>query len=59
MIVSERGLVVILFILQCLEITLGNDHYGTYVGDFQNRFHGIAGEVYAVDSRTLFIKGFR
>lgn len=36
-----------------------NDYYGTYVGDFKNRFHGISGEVYAVDSRTLFIKGFR
>lgn len=35
-----------------------NDYYGTYVGDFKNRFHGISGEVYAVDSRTLFIKGF-
>ena len=36
-----------------------NDYYGTYVGDFKNRFHGISGEVYAVDSRTLFIKDFR
>merc|ERR1712241_1314433 len=35
-----------------------NDYYGTYVGDFKNRFHGISGEVYAVDSRTLFIKDF-
>ena len=53
------SLVGILFTLQSLSPVLGNDYYGTYVGDFQNRFHGIAGEVYAVDSRTLFIKGFR
>ena len=36
-----------------------NEYYGTYVGDFKNRFHGISGEVYAVDSRTIFIKDFR
>ena len=33
-------------------------YYGNYVGDFVDRFHGIKGEVYAVDSRTVFIKGF-
>ena len=56
MILSLAG---VLVTLQSLNSVLGNDYYGTYVGDFQNRFHGIAGEVYAVDSRTLFIKGFR
>ena len=59
MILSDRTTVGILFLLQCLELTLASDYYGTYVGDFQNRFHGVAGEVYAVDSRTLFIRGFR
>ena len=39
--------------------TLANDYYGTFVGEFKNRFHGVKGEVFAVDSRTLFIKGFR
>ena len=34
------------------------NYYGTLVGEFNNRFHGIKGKVYAVDSRTLFIKGF-
>ena len=48
------------FIFHCLRSVLANnDYYGTYVGDFQNRFHGVSGEVYAVDSRTLFIKDFR
>ena len=59
MMLSVRSSVGSLFILQCLQLTLGSDYYGTYVGDFQNRFHGVAGEVYAVDSRTLFIRGFR
>lgn len=33
-------------------------YYGNYIGDFVDRFHGVKGQVYAVDSRTLFIKGF-
>lgn len=36
----------------------GNKYYGKFVGNFNNRFHGIQGEVFAVDSRTLFIKNF-
>ncbi|TRY81057.1 hypothetical protein TCAL_09448 [Tigriopus californicus] len=35
-----------------------NDYYGNLIGSFTNRFHGITGDVYTVDSRTLFIKGF-
>ena len=31
-------------------------YYGTEIGDFANRFHNIKGKVYAVDSRTIFIK---
>ena len=31
-------------------------YYGAKINDFSNRFHNIKGEVYAVDSRTLFIK---
>ena len=48
-----------LCISHCLDCVFGNDYFGTYVGDFKNRFHGVSGEVYAVDSRTLFIKDFR
>lgn len=33
-------------------------HYGTYIGEFKDRFHDVNGQVYAVDSRTIFIKGF-
>ena len=31
-------------------------YYGTLIGDFANRFHNVKGKVYAVDSRTIFIK---
>jgi len=54
----ELQSVLILFISHGLRYSLANDYYGTYVGDFNNRFHGVSGEVYAVDSRTLFIKDF-
>jgi len=33
-------------------------YYGAKVGDFANRFHNVKGQVYAVDSRTIFIKNF-
>ena len=51
----------LLFIILITIITIAatNDYYGEYIGDFQNRFHGVSGEVYAVDSRTIFIKEFR
>lgn len=29
-----------------------------FAGKFANRFHDVEGDVYAVDSRTIFIKGF-
>ena len=31
-------------------------YYGSKVADFANRFHNVKGQVYAVDSRTIFIK---
>ena len=48
-----------LVLLSLAAAATANDYYGTFIGEFQSRFHGVAGEVYAVDSRTLFIKGFR
>ena len=36
----------------------GDKYYGAFVGNFEDRFHGIKGEVFAVDSTTLFIKNF-
>lgn len=44
--------------ISCQHVAKANDYYGTLVGSFNNRFHGITGDVYAVDSRTLYIRGF-
>ena len=65
----------VLFLLfAALTPSRANDYYGEFIGDFKNRlqknssffiaqmlarFHGVTGEVYAVDSRTIYIKGFR
>ncbi|XP_023337627.1 protein Skeletor, isoforms B/C [Eurytemora carolleeae] len=47
-----------ILLLWMLDLVSANDYFGTYVADFQTRFHGVAGEVFAVDSRTIFIRGF-
>ncbi|KAG1701742.1 Protein Skeletor, isoforms B/C [Nymphon striatum] len=31
---------------------------GEYIGSFKNLVHGIAGDIYALDNKRLFIKGF-
>ena len=51
--------VAVVVLLVTVGVTRANDYYGTFIGDFKPRFHGVAGEVYAVDSRTIFVKGFR
>ncbi|XP_054722011.1 protein Skeletor, isoforms B/C-like [Uloborus diversus] len=33
-------------------------YYGARIGKFSTHFHDVRGEVYAVDDKTLFIKGF-
>ena len=55
----ELSYILMVLISLFIEQGLFDDYYGTFVGEFKNRFHGISGEVYAVDSRTLFIKDFR
>ena len=46
-----------LFISSVLFVSGSNAvYYGAKINDFANRFHNIKGEVYAVDSRTIFIK---
>jgi len=50
---------VALFISSVLFVSGSNAvYYGAKINDFANRFHNIKGEVYAVDSRTIFIKNF-
>lgn len=33
-------------------------YYGKLLGRLSELHHGVSGEIYAVDGRTLFIKGF-
>ena len=33
-------------------------YYGKLIGTLDSDYHGIRGDVYAVDARTLFVKGF-
>lgn len=33
-------------------------YYGKQLGRLSELHHGVSGEIYAVDGRTLFIKGF-
>lgn len=35
-----------------------NGYYGTFVNTLSELHHAVKGEVYAIDSRTIFIKGF-
>lgn len=34
------------------------DYYGAHLGPLSQLHHGVSGDVYAVDSRTLFLKNF-
>ena len=37
----------------------GSDaYYGKLIGSLESQVDGIRGDVYAVDARTLFVKGF-
>lgn len=33
-------------------------YYGTKIGPLSQLHHGVSGDVYAVDSRTIFLKNF-
>lgn len=33
-------------------------YYGAHLGPLSQLHHGVSGDVYAVDSRTLFLKNF-
>lgn len=48
------------FLLQILAHTNAADigYYGTKIGPLSQLHHGVSGDVYAVDSRTLFLKNF-
>lgn len=39
-------------------VSAARDYYGAPLGPLSQLHHGVSGDVYAVDSRTLFIKNF-
>ncbi|XP_055930349.1 uncharacterized protein LOC129960762 [Argiope bruennichi] len=39
-------------------LATSNTYYGTEIGKFATHFHDVAGDVYAVNEKTLFIKNF-
>lgn len=46
----------LLFLAQTNAADIG--YYGTKIGPLSQLHHGVSGDVYAVDSRTLFLKNF-
>lgn len=38
--------------------TAARGYYGAHLGKLTQLHHGVSGDVYAVDSRTLFLKNF-
>lgn len=38
--------------------TGAREYYGAHLGPLSQLHHGVSGDVYAVDSRTLFLKNF-
>lgn len=39
-------------------MTAAREYYGAHLGALSSLHHGVSGDVYAVDSRTLFLKNF-
>lgn len=48
-----------LFIILAKAATAARNYYGAHLGALSQLEHGVSGDVYAVDSRTLFLKNFR
>ncbi|XP_018392521.1 PREDICTED: protein Skeletor, isoforms D/E-like isoform X1 [Cyphomyrmex costatus] len=54
---STVGLITVLLLVAVAQICSGA-YYGKLIGKLSELHHGVSGEVYAVDARTLFIKDF-
>ncbi|XP_043788690.1 protein Skeletor, isoforms B/C [Apis laboriosa] len=54
---SSIGLVAAIYLLLATQICSAA-YYGKLIGKLSELHHGVSGEVYAVDGRTLFIKDF-
>ncbi|KAK9294616.1 hypothetical protein QLX08_010840 [Tetragonisca angustula] len=55
---SAIGLVAAIYLLLATQICGSAAYYGKLIGKLSELHHGVSGEVYAVDGRTLFIKDF-
>lgn len=44
--------------LATVKCDVASPYYGVRIGKFSTHFHEVRGEVYAVDDKTIFIKGF-
>lgn len=48
-----------LFVISAKVADATRNYYGAHLGALSPLEHGVSGDVYAVDSRTLFLKNFR
>jgi hypothetical protein len=51
------GLLLVSLLFACVAAQKGT-YFGTPLGTFSGTQHGVAGEIYAVDSRTFYLRGF-
>ncbi|XP_067138701.1 protein Skeletor, isoforms B/C-like [Centruroides vittatus] len=52
----HRTFLLLLFCI--LAFTIAAPYYGTKIGKFNTHFHDVTGDVYAVDDKRIFVKGF-
>lgn len=45
-------------ILSGLTAAAASEYYGAKIGALSQLHHGVSGDVYAIDSRTIFLKDF-
>ncbi|KAK0162558.1 hypothetical protein PV327_006326 [Microctonus hyperodae] len=56
---SKFNFFILLIFLFSLNIQIGSgEYYGKLIGKLSELHHGVSGQVYAVDSKTIFIKDF-
>jgi len=56
--VSPSALCIVVLLLSGGQAVAANAYYGRLIGSLESPIHELRGDVYAVDARTLFIKGF-
>ncbi|XP_043207358.1 protein Skeletor, isoforms D/E-like [Amphibalanus amphitrite] len=56
--VPTRGVLLLALAAACIGLASSQKYYGKELGSFKTLEHGVRGTVYAVDSRTLYIRNF-